>query len=283
MRQLARRIVYKGYQAKLGSAIVLVCLCVVTAYSQRQALTISGEYQLTFWGNLLFQFNTYPFFYLFRLPIFIVASQKLFRLEKESEYIITRFTSRRLFTNRCLLDLTAFTLFYHILEVLLVAAIFLVGHVNNIDKAFAFHLSIPLQNYFNLGLDSCIDLLKLELFIFIVTVFQYLIFAKLVMLSSIRLGRSLFSTSIPFILNFLLLILIKVDFWFRGKAIRCIFPHKNFFLNYINEYGAPGSLNSLFYPTIYWLCIIFVCGFFFYYIIERQDFLFSPENIDREE
>lgn len=283
MRQLARRIIYKGYQAKLGSAIVFVCLCVVTAYSQRQALTISGESRLTFWGNLLFQFNSYPLFYLFRLPLFIIVSQKLFRFEKEYEYIITRFTSRRRFTNRCLLDLTAFTLFYHLFEVFLVAAIFLVGHINDTSKAFAFELSAPLRNWFNLGFDSCSFLPELELFIFLGTVFQYLIFAKLVILSSIRFGRSLFSTSIPFILNFLLLVLIKVDFWFRGKAIRCIFPHKNYFLNYINEYGIPGSLNSLLYPTIYWLCIIFLCCFFFYYIIDRQDFLFSPENIDREE
>ncbi len=271
-------------KAQYTLIIAFILNCIFSVICQRQVCIINGTNNTSLADILTFQFNLYSYTYLFFLPVFIYASYRYLKTSKFNEFTITRYESRVKYFLCREKNAFLFSCIYRIAEILISGLIFIASYLlNSINNLHVFSLSVPMQKILCIMPQTSKEVFIIFIYVQLNMILLYYFFTQIIILSDFNLKNPVFSVSVPIIVNFLFLILVKSNYWFEGNPIRYLLPHSNTFLEYIfNRMRSNYSLGQIWYTLIYWVCIIAILNLVVFLKTKSKDFIYPTENIDRE-
>jgi hypothetical protein len=117
-----------------------------------------------------------------------------------------------------------------------------------------------------------------------VIILLYFCFAQMIILFELLSNTVMLSAGLPIVLNFILLVLVKADFWFSNSGLRYFLPHRNFSVgNVFNKSIKNYKLVDLALPLIYWLIVSFLLWNVARQKSLRNDYIFTLNNAGKEE
>jgi hypothetical protein len=230
-----------------------------------------------------FQFNLYSNIHLFILPLFIVIAHRWLRVGKFHEFIITRFYDRQKYIASRNASALAFVLIYHLGELAVTVAVFAVSRITYVGHFRIVGFSDVIKNIFCITPQTAFDSIVIIMFTQIMIIFLYLVFTQIIILSELHISIASITVGVPLMMNFVLLVLVKTDFWFDKSIFRHLLPHRNLALGYLFSGSNENyNLHKMLIAIVYWLCILSAVYVITAKTTNKKDFIFLTSTAERE-
>lgn len=256
---------------------IFTCICQTDVYN------LNGVYHTSLFDVLTLQFNLYSYVHLLFLPVYILAACRILKTSKFDDFIITRTDNRWLYFVFREKTALKFTIVYRAIEIFVstiiffMASIFRSGFVSNIV-----FFSPVVQSILCIKSLSVIESVIFFSFSQMLITLFYLIFSQIIILSDMNISNPFISTSIPIIVDFVLLALIKSNYIFRDTFLYYILPHNNINFEFLFQDYSANYLYASIRSLVYWLLLLTILLRFVLARIKLKDFLYPAKNVDYE-
>ena len=261
----------------------IIGICIFSCVCQIETRQLNAMYQTSLFDILTFQFNLYSYVHLLFLPLFILAAYKFLKTNKFDDLVITRTDNRCkyfIFREKSAL---IFSLIYRMMEIALSTIVFVLSSIltSNFELDIT-SFSPIIQVVLCINPKSSFESLFYFLFAQFLITLLYFVFSQIVILSDLSTNSFFISVSIPIIMNFLLLALIKSNYLFRGSPLYYFLPHNNIYFEFLYGSNNLNYLHTSFNSIVYWFLLFSILLWFVLDRIKRKDFLYPTENVDYE-
>lgn len=271
---------HNNVKAQYAFIVAFIFSCVFSSICQQDIFSINGTYTTSLSDALSYQFNIYSYVHLFFLPVFIFISFYLLKTCKFDELIITRFQNRNRYFMYRETKAILITLGYRLIEVVSSTIIFTLSSKINSQHPFSLSFSLAVQKVLCITPQNFKETLVIFIYVQLVLLLLYFFFSQIIILSDLSLRNPFVASSIPILINFFLLILIKSDYLFGNSFFDWILPHRNIYLEYIFGFKNAFRLGLILRALFYWVFIIAILGIIIFLEMKRKDYMFSSEKTE---
>lgn len=263
--------------------IVFAVFCIVSLACHSNAIDLNMSQPTSIADILVVQFNIYSYVFLCFAPLFIVVQNQFLRQNKFDEFVLIRYASRKEYFVELQIHAMIFTIFYRCVEVLITVSIYVTSCVigGKFDKQWL-TISPAIQKLMCINTTRNIAII---LYTQVVLLLLYFMITQSMLIAYFKFGNGTIAISIPLCINFLLLLLIKVDFWLDNyPVLKNLLPHRNIFLNCIfSPIKNDFSFTTLAWTLLYWGILLIIAIHYSYKELQKKDFLYRLENAEQDD
>jgi len=263
--------------------IPLFLICIFNLLFQKQIFERNMTESTSLADILTYQFNTYFYIHLFFLPAFIIESVSFFCESKFTEFTMTRSTDRKSYFIYKEKELFIFTFLYRLVEIIVSSIIFILSYLPHSLNLNTFSLTSIIQRLLFVSPKTMLEMASILVCVQLLIFLYYLFFAHIILYADCHIGNITVAAGIAIAMDFVLLVMIKANYWFEDSFLLQLLPHHNTFLEYV--FAKPETyynFERILIAIVYWIVIGIAMNIAVYKGIKSKDFVYSFDSSERE-